>query len=375
MIRMQSVFAKCGETKVVTQKKTFEFSCLSRPVAIAIFAALAGVSTAWPVNAQTKLILQAANQAPSIGSEDFYVAQYAGFLKEEGLEVEVRYAANASQAAQIVGSGGADLGRFAFDPALNGYYKGLRLRSFYQFYRRLIYYVAIPEQSPLKTIEDLRGKKVAVVNMGSAAVGVFRSMLRQAQMPLDSVNLIPIGKADAAIAAYRTGSIDAFMYWNEVYSSMIAAGEKLRFIRHPRLDIGNGYFASEAGLKDKRAALQGFARAIAKASVFIRANPEAAARIYLTVNPEAGSGQDAATAVKRIADQLRFWSDDWVVEEGKEKYGENDLKKLQLYALALHEEGSLEKIPPVEDLITNELIAGANNFDLEKVRAAARNWK
>jgi ABC-type nitrate/sulfonate/bicarbonate transport system substrate-binding protein len=100
-------------------------------------------------HAQTKLTMQAATSAPGIGTTDFYVADKAGFLKEEGLQIEVRYATNASQAAQIVASGGADFGRFAFDPVLQGYDKGLRLRSFYQYYRTLIYYLAVPPESPI----------------------------------------------------------------------------------------------------------------------------------------------------------------------------------------------------------------------------------
>lgn len=345
-----------------------------RPFAIA-FAAL--LSTAClPAQAQTKLIMQAATSAPGIGTTDLYVAEKAGFLKEEGLQIEVRYATNASQAAQIVASGGADFGRFAFDPVLQGYDKGLRLRSFYQYYRALIYYLAVPPESPIKSIEDTKGKTIAVVNMGSAAVGVFRSMLRQAKMPIDSATLAPVGKADAGIAALRANRVDGFMFWNEVYSQILSNGVDLRFIKHPKLaNVGsNGYFASDATLKNKTAAMTGFARAIAKASVFIRANNEAAAKIYLGVNPDAGSALDAA-AVKKVTEQIKFWSDDWVIDESKEKYGENSLANLKLYAEELQADGSLDKIPPLNDIVTNDLIEPVNNFDHERIIMAARNWK
>ena len=320
--------------------------------------------------------MQAATSAPGIGTTDFYVALKAGFLKQEGLEIEVRYATSASQAAQIVASGGADFGRFAFDPVLMGYDKGLRLRSFYQFYRTLIYFLAVPEDSPIRTIQDVKGRTIAVANMGSAAVGIFRSMLRQADMPIDSATLVPVGKADAGIAALRAGRVDGFMFWNEVYADMLGSGLKLRFIKHPRLaDVGsNGYFAADATLRDKRAALAGFARAIAKASVFIRANYAAAARIYLQTNPQIGSADDPAT-VRRYADELRFWSQDWAVREGKEQYGENNTATLALYAGELKRDGALETIPPLGDLTTNDLIPAANDFDIQQVRALAAAWK
>lgn len=336
---------------------------------------LLGLALAMPARAETRLVMQAATSAPGIGTTDFYVAQAAGFLQQEGLSVEVHYSTSASQAAQIVASGGADLGRFAFDPVLMGYDKGLRLRSFYQFYRTLIYYLAVPPDSPIRTIADVKGRTIAVVNMGSAAVGIFRSMLRQADMPLDAATLVPVGKADAGIAALRAGRVDGFMFWNEVYAAILGAGVDLRFIKHPRLsNVGsNGYFASDATLRDKRAALAGFARAIAKASVFIRANYDAAARIYLRTNPDAGAADDAA-AVTRLAGEMRFWSADWAVQEGVAKYGENNVAMLQLYADELHRDGALETVPPVADLVTNELVAAANDFDIDQIRQLAKTW-
>jgi NitT/TauT family transport system substrate-binding protein len=342
--------------------------------ATAFSAAIAGAPAS--ASAQTRLVMQAATSAPGIGTTDVYVADQAGFFKEEGIEVEIRYSTSASQAAQIVASGGADLGRFAFDPVLQGYDKGLRLKSFYQYYRTLIYYLAVPEQSLITSINDVKGKTIAVVNMGSAAVGIFRSMLRQANMPIDSATLVPVGKADAGIAALRAGRVDGFMFWNEVYAAMTASGEKLRFIKHPRLgNVGsNGYFTTDTKLREKKAALTGFARAIAKASVFIRANFDEAGQMYLQTNPEAGKPDDPA-ALKRIVEQLRFWSQDWSVDEGKEKYGENNLENLKLYAEELQMDGSLQTIPPLQNLVTNELIDAANNFDLEKVRKHGKGSK
>ena len=195
-------------------------------------------------------------------------------------------------------------------------------------------------------------------------------------MPLDSATLVPVGKADAGIAALRAKRVDGFMFWNEVYSQILASGVDLRFIKHPKLaNVGsNGYFASDATLRDKKAAMTGFARAIAKASVFIRANNEAAAKIYLGVNPEAGSPSDPET-VKKVAQQIKFWSADWVIDDAKEKYGENSLPNLKLYAEELQADGSLDNIPPLQDLITNDLISAVNDFDHARIVAAAQTWK
>jgi hypothetical protein len=64
-----------------------------------------------------------------------------------------------------------------------------------------------------------------------------------------------------------------------------------------------------------------------------------------------------------------------LVNEGKEKYGENNLENLKLYAEELQKDGSLQTIPPLQNLMTNELIDAANDFDLEKVRNQMKGSK
>lgn len=328
-----------------------------------------------PAGTPRSLVMLAANIAKSVGSVDYYVADAAGFFKEEELRIEVRYAANASQAAQILASGNADLGRFAFDPVLVGYSKGLRLEGFYQFYRQSIFYLGIPTDSKIRTVQDLRGKKVCVSNMGSAAVGVLRSMLKQAGVPAEQVTLIPISAPSAAIAARRSGAIDAYMLYNELYASLLGAGEQLRFIRDPAYGSvgGNAYFAQLESFATKPDALMRFARAIAKASVFILANFDAAAQIYLRANPDAGSAGTPADVAK-IAMELRFWSIDWKLEGAGARFGEINLANLQRYAEALRGQGVLTAVPPLNDIVTNKLIDEANRFDVAAVQKAAKNW-
>lgn len=322
-----------------------------------------------------KLVMMAANLHKSIGSVDFYVAEQAGFFKAENLAVEVRYGANASQAAQVVASGNADFGRFSFDPGMIGYEKGLKLIGFYQFYRELIFYLGIPAGSSIKTLADLRGKKVGVSNMGSTAVGVLRSMLKGANIPANQVTLVPVGGAATALAARRSGGIDAYMLWNELYATLISAGEELRFVHSPDLGKigGNAYFAHADSFDKKPQAYMRLSRAIAKASVFIRANYDAAAKIYLKINPDAGS-PDTPADVAKISKELKFWAKDWAVEEGKQEYGQFNFDYLRAYAEELHSEGRLKAIPPIHEIFTNKVIDEANSFDIESVRKLAKNW-
>src|SRR5436309_2568434 len=76
--------------------------------------------------AQAKLVVHGGSPSPNIAYINLYVGQQAGLFKDEGLEVEVRYASGAAMATQIAASDGADIGDVTYEPFLLGYDKGLR---------------------------------------------------------------------------------------------------------------------------------------------------------------------------------------------------------------------------------------------------------
>jgi NitT/TauT family transport system substrate-binding protein len=325
------------------------------------------------------LVVQAGNPAPDFGYIDLYVAQKAGFFKQEGLDIEIRHASNASQAAQIVASGGADLARFTYEPAIIGYEKGLRGRIFYQLYTRLIYFVAVPDSSPIQTIADLKGKRIGVVNMGGTGILVLKSMLKESGIDPATVTLLPVGKADTSLAALRAGQVDGFAHWDAVYATMESEGQKLRYLYHPTVaDVGDGgYFSSEPVIASKHKELAGFARAIAKSTVFFLQNPEAAVRMFWEVSPSNKPAKgDEAEGMRRAVAQLKYMSQSWDVSKYVGlKYGSINHKKLQNYIDALQQGGAISERVPVENIVSDAFINEANNFDVEKVREIAREWK
>ena len=113
--------------------------------AIAFFPASAGAAP------ETKLVLQAAFPVPSVSLAAVYIADQAGFFKEEGLDIEIRFSSGGPQATQITASGGADLALVTIEPAIQGYEKGIRGKAFYRYYTRLPFFIAVPADSPVKT--------------------------------------------------------------------------------------------------------------------------------------------------------------------------------------------------------------------------------
>ena len=172
-----------------------------------ILAAIAFVSAAAGAAAQTKLVLQAAFPVPSVSLAAVYIADQAGFFKEEGLDVEIRFSSGGPQATQITASGGADLALVTIEPAIQGYEKGIRGKAFYRYYTRLPFFVAVPADSPMKMAADLAGKKLGVSNMASSTIVITKSTMRHAGISITDDAFLPVGVGDSALAALRSGQI------------------------------------------------------------------------------------------------------------------------------------------------------------------------
>jgi NitT/TauT family transport system substrate-binding protein len=338
----------------------------------------AGLVLANGAKAQTKLVEQAGFPTPDLSNILNLIAGQVGFFKEEGLQVEVRFSTGGPQATQITASGGADIGQVTQEPSIEGFDKGIRGKMFYTQFTRLIYHMAVPADSPIQSIADLKGKKIGVTNMASASLIVARSALRKNNVPIEGDTFRPIGFGDGAVAALRSGQVQALSMWTAAYASMMRAGIAFRFLYHPTVaNIGSGgFFASDKTLAEKRDSMVKFGRAIAKATVFMIASPEATLRIYWKFNP---GGRPAGTdeeAMKRGLIEMNALIPLYDVQKHADKrYGLADMAGIQTYINMFQEEGIISHPLQAKDVVTNDLVDEINKFDQGKVRELARNWK
>lgn len=346
--------------------------------ALCCAVAVGAWSTSQAQAQERKFVAQGGAPVPYTGFLALYVGQQAGFFKEEGLDVEVRYASGAPQGTQIAAANQADVAVVTVEPSINGYDKGIRGKIFSRINNELIYYIAVPEDSPIKSVADLKGKKIGVASFGSAAVPVVRSILRSGGVEPQSDTILPVGVMDQAMAALRSGSVEALGLYDGIYFALERAGVKLRYFKHPTLaSFGNtGLFASDETIKKKKDDLCKFGRAFAKATLFSIANPEAAVRLYWKAVPAARRGADDAEALKNglteVAPMLKVYD---LGFPPSTKYGSIDRVAFEKYMELNKQEGVITATPPVDAITTSDFIDCINNFDSEAVRKMAREWK
>ncbi|MGH7090366.1 MAG: ABC transporter substrate-binding protein, partial [Stellaceae bacterium] len=322
------------------------------PLALALGLGVALASFSGAAGAQTHLTLQAGFPAPGLASLGDFIAQKAGFFKDEGLDVTLRYSTGGPQATQITASGGADIGEVTQEPSIEGYAKGVRGKIFYTQFTRLIYNFAVPVDSPIHSIADLKGKKIGVSNMASASLIVARSALRHEHLPVDNV-FLPVGVGNSAVAALRSGQVQALSLWTSAYAGMTPLMH-FRFLYHPIMgDIGSGgFFVSDSTLADRRGVLIKFGRAEAKAAIFMLTNPQAALRILWHDDPAARPKGSDAEAMKIGLEQMALNDSIYTREKAKDKrMGAADIAGVQKYIDMFRDDGVIPRAIPAKDVV------------------------
>jgi NitT/TauT family transport system substrate-binding protein len=344
---------------------------LALAVATGALFALAGPRAAVAGDA---LSIVSGNPAPGIFDTLELIASGAGFYAQQHLTVTKDYAANPSAAEQLVATGKADLASANVEPVLIGYEKGLRLQFILSRQVRYSYVLAVLASSPIRTLGDFKGAVLGETTAGATAEAATQSMLAGVGLRPSDYSFVPIGlgaQALAAIAAHRVDGV-AFPYL-EVVNDSIAGNLRFRVFRHPLLkDVGNvGYCATPATIAAKADVLERFARAIVEAAVFVRANPAAAAFLYVK-----GSGQnvtpDALARTTRILAGLE--NDLPAADPANKRIGAFNPRDVSLYSTILAQYGMIKAPLDGAAIVTNRFVPYANDFDRAALVAFAKRF-
>lgn len=346
---------------------------------IAALLAFAGFAATQSAQAADKFVVAVGSPVPVISLIVEYVGQAAGLFAEENLDVEVQYTTGAPQATQLAVAGRANVARGTIEPVILGVDKGVTGKAFLATNTRLVYYIAVPKNSSIKTIADFKGKKIGVSSLSAASVPVVKSILRIGGVPFTRDDILPVGSTDQAISALTSGRVDALGLFSGAYYGLERAGQEFRYFEHPTLkDLGNGVlFASDSQLAGNKAQLCRFGKAFVRAALFANTNPEAAVRMFWKVSPASKrTGVDDKQAMAfALAELLPLLKDlDFGFPPAK-RWGTFRKDAMQKYVEVLREDGLIKDSVDVNRIVTEDLIGCINDFDPAPVRAKATAWE
>jgi NitT/TauT family transport system substrate-binding protein len=247
--------------------------------------------------------------------------------------------------------------------------------DFYEYTYPYKWDVVVKPDSPLRSYAELRGKKIGVSNLGTTDYPVTRAVLKNIGIDPDKdVSWIAVGEGVTSGIALDRGVVDALAYYDTGFGLIENAGIKLRYLARPsKVPMIGGFFLSarQDFIANNHALCVAMGRSVAMASVFILANPAAAARAFLDIYPGTaprGASPEEAVAqtVKSIQRRITLYQPPYP----NVKMGSIEEAELREEAdfLGVH-------IDDFKPLYSNALIDEINDFDRAKVVEEARNYK
>ncbi|OJY74354.1 MAG: myristoyl transferase [Rhodospirillales bacterium 70-18] len=330
--------------------------------------------------AQTPVRVGWCARTVSSAAAPFAIATKMGWYAKAGLAVTLAPLPGSTDCVKLVATGELPYSLPSIEPLAIIRPQGVAARNFYTAYQGYIYGIAVPAGSPIKTLADLKGKRVGVTSMASAGVIVARALAQSAGLNPDTdMRIVVAGEGAQTAALLRSGQVDALSQFDTQYALVENAGMKLDYLDTSSISYfpANGFVALESRLRDHRAEAVALARGYAMGTVFAMANPQAAIKILWEVFPQTRStGKDEATALRDDVKTLEARARSWKLSAGGvTQWGESKEKNYQDYLDFLHANGLLKVKANAAELISNDLVAEINQFDAAAVEAQAKAYQ
>src|SRR5882724_3780086 len=306
----------------------------------------------------SKLRVGFCSRVISSAAAPFAVATKMGWYKEGNVEVELVALAGSADCVKTVSTKEIPFALPSVEPLAAARAQGIKAKIFYTAYQGNIYGIAVPADSPIQKITDLKGKSIGVTNMGTGGVPVAKALIAIAGMnPDKDVAIVVAGEGAQTAAMLRSKQVDALSQFDTQYAMVENAGVKLRLLDTKEIDHypSNGFLALEETLSARKRDAVGLARGYAKGTIFTINNPEAAVRIVYEVFPETKpTGKDEATAVRDDVKVLQARLPHFLLEPaGVRRWGESSEVNYRDYVDFLLKWGVLKQKVETTDLISN----------------------
>ena len=164
----------------------------------------------------------------AVGGKNLYyylpmaLADWMGFYKDEGLDVKVVDFQGGSKSLQAVVGGSADVVSGAFEHTLSMQTKRQSMQAFVLQDRAPQCVFAINRRT-MKGVKDpaaLKGRRIGVTAPGSHSHVMANFVMARAGVKSNEYSAIGIGSGAGAVAAVRSGQVDAFVGLDPVVTQL-----------------------------------------------------------------------------------------------------------------------------------------------------------
>jgi NitT/TauT family transport system substrate-binding protein len=345
--------------------------------ALAVTAALA----APPAAAQplTKVTIGAPNPWQPYSAALMY-GRKLGFFREEGLEPEFVSVQGTAVLVPQVANKSITIGVPNPDLMLVALEKGERfpVRFFYNAYTVSPFEFVTLADGPLKSLQDLKGKKLGIGALTWGNIPILKAILKDAGLEWGKdVQVLPVGIGPAAWRRLQTREIDALSLFVLQHESMALAGTPIKRLPVPekyRTNFSNGFMTHDDHIAQQPRMVEGVARAIAKSYYACQVNTPACVRSFWDHDP--ASRPPADKEADWLRNNVHLNRADLATVFGAaraDRLGDYEPAAIKALVAAMVEGGQLSRPNlEVEQVFTRQFVEGANRWNREQVRALAK---
>ena len=288
--------------------------------------------------------LTVARAGAAVAFAGIEVGQETGIWQRLGLEIEAPTFGGDARVEQALTAGEVEIG-FGAGPSMAYRVKGVPALAVaviagppYSFV------VATRPDSSVKTIDDLKGKRVGITTAGSGTYWMVRELARRKGWGPDGIVTVPLGEQRARAAALKSGEIDA-----SVMTSMAAydlEANKAARILLSYGDIIKDYIthlvlASDKLISERPDLLRRFLQGWFESVAYMKAHPDVGIRVAAKA-----MNVDADIIARAYPDEMRMLSDD----------GSFDPAAIELLRQSFVELGILPTAPDAKLLYTDKFV-------------------
>ncbi len=226
-----------------------------------------------------------------------------GYFEGTGITLEnVGYAGGGPESLFALASGSVDIGGAATSAVINAIASGNDFVAAYPtngINDEVQSKFVVLEDSPIKTIEDIAGKTIAVNTLGAHLDYTTREALHSVGLPQNAANLVVVPGPQLE-QVLRSGQVDvtAFGYWQTTFEGAAQQGGGLRVVFDDTDvlgEIAGGFTVLRRDWVDAHPdAARDFVEQSARALDFARENPEQAREILARILEERGENPEVA---------------------------------------------------------------------------------
>ncbi len=274
------------------------------------------------------------------------IGQATGIFANHGLDLEIAGFGGDAKLQQAMAADAVDIG-LGSGPGMAFIAKGAPVKAIAAMAGPpLLFAVVVRADGSVKSVDDLKGRKVAISTVGSATNWLMNEVSRQHGWGYDGFVQVPIGENSARIAALKSGAVDACVV--EIGSALNFTGRGdgrilMRFGDVAKDFIMHVIFATDRAITQRPNTLKAFLRGWFETIAFMRNNKAKSVAIAMQA-----TGTDEKTTSGIYDELMPMFSDD----------GRFDQKALAVLSRSFVEMKTLPDQPDMSNLYTDAFLPG-----------------